>query len=207
MPEANQMRISPNHLLVLALLLALSAGSVAACRGSVSSPDDDKLNVVVSIVPQKYFVERIGGEHVSVSVMVEPGANPATYEPKPGQLKALSSAAAYFSIGVPFEDAWLGKIAAANDEMVMVDTIASIERMPMDAHHHEEDARSGAHVGEHGDKKPIAPPGQPAPDPRRDNEDAEGGDKPHKDKPGGDCLKISAADGGAENNKGDERRK
>jgi zinc transport system substrate-binding protein len=134
------MRIAPNHLLVLTLLLALLAGSVTACRaGGTGLTSDGKLTVVVSIVPQKYFVERIGGEHVSVSVMVEPGANPATYEPKPEQLKSLSSAAVYFSIGVPFEDAWLDRIAAANADMMMVDTIVDIERMPMGEHRHEDE--------------------------------------------------------------------
>jgi len=86
-------------------------------------------------MPQKYFVERVGGEYVSVNVMVEPGASPATYEPKPEQLTALSEAAAYFSIGVSFENAWLDKIASANDEMMMVDTAAGIERVPIDAHY------------------------------------------------------------------------
>ncbi len=130
------MRIRLNRLVVFIVSFALVAGAAVACMQKASPADDDKLNVVVSIVPQKYFVERIGGEYVTVSVMVEPGNSPATYEPKPEQLKALSSAAAYFSIGVPFENAWLDKIAAANKEMVMVDTIASIERMgaPPDPH-------------------------------------------------------------------------
>jgi len=66
--------------------------------------------------------------------MVVPGANPATYEPKPEQLKALSRSAAYFSIGVPFEGAWLDKIAATNPQMVIVDTVAGIERIPIEAH-------------------------------------------------------------------------
>ena len=134
-----EMRTWPNRFFVLTLLAAFLAGTVTACcAGQPGLADDGKLDVVVSIVPQKYFVERIGGDYVSVSVMVEPGANPATYEPKPEQLKALSSAVAYFSIGVPFEDAWLEKIAAANEDMMMVDTITDIERMPMEAHHHEE---------------------------------------------------------------------
>jgi zinc transport system substrate-binding protein len=140
------LRIPPHHhLLTLTLLIALLAGGAAACCANEPSPTDDgKLTVVVSILPQKYFVERIGGDHVSVGVMVEPGASPATYEPRPEQLKALNSAAAYFSIGVPFEDAWLAKIAAANTGMMMVDTIAGIERMPMETRHaHEEGEEHG----------------------------------------------------------------
>ncbi|MBW1797705.1 MAG: zinc ABC transporter substrate-binding protein, partial [Deltaproteobacteria bacterium] len=63
--------------------------------------------VFVSIVPQKYFVEKIGGDLVKVSIMVKPGASPAIYEPKPGQMVALSRAKVYYAIGVPFEKAWL----------------------------------------------------------------------------------------------------
>ncbi len=100
-----------------------------------------KLQLVVSILPQKYFVERIGGEYVSVEVMVEPGASPATYEPKPQQLRKLSKADAYVSIGVPFENAWMNRITAANREMLIVDTTQDIERMPMAAHIHDEDKK------------------------------------------------------------------
>ena len=106
---------------------------------------DGKLMVTVSILPQQYFVERIGGEHVAVNVMVAPGDSPHTYEPKPEQMTALSNSAAYFSIGVEFEEVWLDKIAAANEDMLMVDLIANIERMPMDSH---EDEDGGAHEGE-----------------------------------------------------------
>ena len=97
----------------------------------VEPASSEKLQVTVSILPQKYFVERIGGEYVDVNVMVLPGESPATYEPKPNQLKALSQAGAYFSIGVPFEDAWMDRIAAANPGMMIVDTTTGIDRMPM----------------------------------------------------------------------------
>jgi zinc transport system substrate-binding protein len=102
------------------------------------SPADGKLAVTVSVVPQQYFVERIGGEHVAVTVMVGPGDNPTTYEPKPAQLKALSRSAAYFSVGVAFENVWLDRIAGANLDMRIVDTIEGIERHPMDTHNHPE---------------------------------------------------------------------
>jgi zinc transport system substrate-binding protein len=76
-------------------------------------------------------VERIGGEHVEVNVMVQPGDEPATYEPKPEQLIALSKTAAHFSLGVPFESTWLSRIASANPKMMIVNTANDIERMPI----------------------------------------------------------------------------
>ena len=94
--------------------------------------------VFVSIVPQKYFAEKIGGELIKVSVMVKPGASPATYEPKPKQMVALSKAKIYYAIGVPFERVWLQKIREANPEMLVVHTDEGVEKRPMKAHHHGE---------------------------------------------------------------------
>lgn len=116
-------------------VLVLIGVLLVGCGKPNFSGSTDKLSVTVSIVPQKYFVERIAGERVVVNVMVLPGNNPATYEPKPEQLTALSEAVAYFSIGVPFEEVWLDKIAAANDRMMMVDTAAGIRRVPVDGHY------------------------------------------------------------------------
>jgi len=91
----------------------------------------------VSILPQKYFVEKIGGDLVDVAVMVEPGASPHTYEPKPKQMVALAKTTIYFAIGVPFETTWLAKIAATNPNMLVVHTEADIKKIPMRGHHHQ----------------------------------------------------------------------
>ena len=117
------------------LRLLLTAAVLTGCGQTAASRDKDTLQITVSILPQKYFVERIGGEHVSVNVMVEPGASPATYEPKPEQLRALGQADAYISIGVPFEDAWLERMLGANPDMLVVDTTQGIEKAPMGARH------------------------------------------------------------------------
>jgi zinc transport system substrate-binding protein len=107
------------------------------------------LHVFVSIVPQKYFVQQIGKDLVDVRVMVPPGASPATYEPKPKQMAALSRAKIYFSIGVPFENAWLGKIAAANPEMKIIPTDQGIDKIPMQAHDDDEEDNHYAQGRQH----------------------------------------------------------
>jgi zinc transport system substrate-binding protein len=78
-------------------------------------------------------VQQIGKERVTVGVMVQPGANPATYEPKPSQMAALATTAIYFAIGVPFERSWLENIAAANPRLRVVHTDGGIEKRPMAA--------------------------------------------------------------------------
>jgi len=113
---------------IAAVRLLLVAGVLAGCGQQTTPTVSAALHVTVSILPQRYFVERVGGEYVTVNVMVEPGANPATYEPQPEQLRALNLADVYFSIGVPFEDVWLERFASVNENLLLVDTTQGIER-------------------------------------------------------------------------------
>lgn len=81
-------------------IYCLLVGIVVSCS---SSPDKDR-TVSVSILPQRYFVERIAGDFVKVNVMIPPGANPAASDLSPEQLKALYNSSVYFAIGyLPFE--------------------------------------------------------------------------------------------------------
>jgi len=95
--------------------------------------------VTVSIVPQKYFVEKIAKDKVKVNVMVTPGASPATYEPKTSQMRQLSKSDIYFSIDVPFEKAWLERFKSVNKKMLIVDTDEGIKKEQIAAHHHEDE--------------------------------------------------------------------
>ena len=84
--------------------------------------------VTVSIVPQKFFVDRISGGDFSVMVMIPPGHSPATYEATPAQLRQLSQSALYFRIGhIPFEAAQMDNLRAVNRAMKVVDTSAGIQ--------------------------------------------------------------------------------
>jgi zinc transport system substrate-binding protein len=102
------------------------------------------LDVFVSILPQKYFTERVGGEEVKVSVMVRPGMSPGNYEPTPQQMDALSRTAMFFRIGVPFEEKWLPKLRELNPAMNIVDTRAGITLLPMKAHSHDGESAAAA---------------------------------------------------------------
>jgi zinc transport system substrate-binding protein len=108
-----------------------------------------QLMVFVSIAPQKYFVQQIGKNLVDVQVLVPPGASPATYEPKPSQMAALARADAYVSIGVPFEHAWLDKIAKTNPRMQMVAGDQGIQKLAMASHHPEPGQHAGPALDPH----------------------------------------------------------
>jgi zinc transport system substrate-binding protein len=97
--------------LLLLLALALPAPAPAA---------DERLSVYVSIPPQKYFLERIGGEYMDISVMLGAGDNPHNYDPSPRKVAGLAGARAYFTIGVPFEQIWQPRMQAVNHELEFI---------------------------------------------------------------------------------------
>ena len=124
--------VKASIVIVLTLTYGLAASGWAAERASV----------FVSIAPQVYFVQQIGKDLVDVHVLVEPGADPHTYEPKPQQMVALSKAVLYFAIGIEFETAKLAKITAVNPRMQVVHTDHGIMKPPM-ATHDDHDAKDG----------------------------------------------------------------
>ncbi|MEJ2729878.1 MAG: zinc ABC transporter substrate-binding protein [Deltaproteobacteria bacterium] len=139
--------------LILIGIFLVSATFLLICRGHAQA--SEKMPVFVSIVPQKYFLQQIGGQRLEVQVMVQPGASPATYEPKPRQMVAISRGRIYFAIGVPFEKTWLKKIAAANPDMQVVHTDRDIQKIPMAANSIESERHGEKdHQEQHGEFDP-----------------------------------------------------
>jgi zinc transport system substrate-binding protein len=101
---------------------------------------NEKPLVFVTIVPQKYFVQQIAKGLVNVEVMVQPGADPHTYEPKPQQMVNVSKAKLYFAIGIEFERANLSKIISTNPQIKVVPTDRGIKKISMAAYDHHEEA-------------------------------------------------------------------
>ena len=108
------------------------------------------LNIMVSILPQVDFVERIGGDKVRVAEMIPPGFSPATYNPSPAQLRKLQNADIYFRIGhIPFERAQMSRLQKLNTKMEVVDTSKGIELLKLAAHHHHDDNHDHKHHKDH----------------------------------------------------------
>lgn len=115
---------SSTALLLILIFLVFGCGSRQQQDSQeITKTNNDKIQVSVSILPQKYFVERIGGDKAAINVMIPPGHNHAVYEPSPQQMKTLSRSNIYFRIGyIVFEQAWMENFKAINRNMRIVDT-------------------------------------------------------------------------------------
>lgn len=102
-------------LVIIVLLMITGCGQRAPKTG-------DKQVILVSILPQKTFVEKIAGNDFNVSVLVPHGANPTTYSLLPAQMAEITHATAWFKMGyVGFELSWGDKITQTNPDMKVVD--------------------------------------------------------------------------------------
>lgn len=137
--------IGTSRLFFTLALVPVLLFSVVACTPEAEI--NDRMGVVVTVLPQAEFVENVGGERVRVTVMVPPGASPHTYEPKPAQMTALAEAEIYAKVGsgVEFELVWMDKLVATNKEIVVIDCSEGVELQEMMAEdeHDEDDEHPG----------------------------------------------------------------
>ncbi len=127
-------------------LLALCLCCVA-CHAEKAGQFEPAVIAFVSVPPQAYLVERVGGDHVTVEVLVGPGQSPATFEPTPRQMTRLDEAQVYFRIGVPFENTLLPEVQAIYPDLKVCDLREGIELLEIEdghQHRHEGDDRGVA---------------------------------------------------------------
>lgn len=127
------------------LFIALISFLIGSCSNSHQKENSDKSVITVSVLPQKYFIEKIAGDIFSVNVMIPPGASPVTYEPTPKQMKELSHSDIYFRIGhIEFEKSWMKKLQNINSDMKVYDQ-SKVTNLIYAEHSHEGHDHHGHH--------------------------------------------------------------
>ena len=125
------------------LMLSTSICLVCAFSSLAAGVAKAALEVVVSIAPQEWLVDRLGGEAVHSEILVPAGQDPHSFEPKPRQIAHLAKARLYFTVGLPFEERLREKITGAGMPLRFVDSAAGITKIPFSEHEHEDDAGHG----------------------------------------------------------------
>ncbi len=104
-------------------------------------------SVVVSIEPQKFFVEKVAGDRIHVEVLVPTGKEPETYVPTPDKIKKLAQSRVFFRIGFPSEETFLPKLKTLAPNLKVVDTREGLPLRSMEEHAHDHDHNHGDHEG------------------------------------------------------------
>ncbi|GHU17968.1 ABC transporter substrate-binding protein [Spirochaetia bacterium] len=142
-------RIFFGAVLLLIILLIVSCFRSNAAQKSDSNfaadkPFAAKPLIAASILPQSWFIERIGGERVRTMVLVGPGQNPHNYEPTPKQMAALAEAQVWLLSGAEFEIGLRPKIESLFPRLIIVDGTAGVNFRSLEEHEDDEHEHSGA---------------------------------------------------------------
>jgi zinc transport system substrate-binding protein len=126
-------------------LLLIPALLLSAC--TARKADDGKPVVTVTILPLRYFVEQLSGDHFQINVLVPPGASHHNYDPTPRQLQELEKSGALFINGhLGFENAWVPKMRSNYHGLQIVDLSEGVDLITVEG-------GEGSHAGESGEMK------------------------------------------------------
>ena len=110
----------------------------------------------VSVPPHAYFVDRIGGEHVEVGLLVRASDDPHSFNPTPGQVAGVVRAQLFFRTGMPFEETLVRRLQRATRDIRVVDLregIDVIEGIPCAGDHHHSKHGEDSHHHHHHDQE------------------------------------------------------
>ncbi len=135
-------------------VLACSPKPSSAPAEKFSSLPEEAIEVMVSIAPQRYFVQRIGGELAHVTIIAPPDYSPEIYQVTPRQMDAFNDTDIYFLIGMPFEEELVKRITATFPNVSIADTRDGVQMLSSTHHDHNHDADVHGHH-HHGDDPHI----------------------------------------------------
>lgn len=123
------MMMKKQYLLVLiAIFMMFAVAIITLVITTSDSEDEAKVQVLVSIQPQKQFVKEVGGAHVEVKALLEPGESPATSSLTSSDIQQIEQSDVYFRIGyIPFEKSNIEKIKSLNPDMQVVQITDEVE--------------------------------------------------------------------------------
>ena len=155
----------PAIVITSAFLTLVAALVLTSCDqgGKPISPSEpnsptDSLRLAVSIPPQAELIRRIAGNHISedpvhITVFVGTGQDPHHFSATPKQIMDLGTASAYFTIGMPFENALVEKLGATIPGLRIYNMAEGLGVVEEIDHGNERDQSDHAHAHGHGDSE------------------------------------------------------
>lgn len=140
-------------LLVLLLLAACAAPTprVGPEPGVLLTPSPtpqekgEPLRVAATTTIVGDVVARVGGDAIQLTVLLPPGADPHTYEPRPADLAAIAQAHVLFVNGLGLEEFLERTLRNVAGDLPVVSVSEGIQPRPLEEPHEEEGKEGEAH--------------------------------------------------------------
>lgn len=104
-------RIMRPTLWKLCIFLLGAVAILAACKQKTPQVDSGKLRIVTTLFPLYDFVRNVGGDSVEVTLLLPPGVEPHSFEPKPEDVLKVARADIFIYTSVEMEP-WAEKLVS-----------------------------------------------------------------------------------------------
>jgi len=142
MPAKTRNRLEPTRIAAALLSVLLAA---AGCGPSDEQAENYGPEAFVTLPPLAFLARQIAGEHVRISVLVRPGANPHTYAATPKQIIELNRGGLLLHAGTAFEQTLASRLTRDNDKLTATSVAQGIAHSKAESdhdhdhdHHHDE---------------------------------------------------------------------
>jgi zinc transport system substrate-binding protein len=134
-------------------LVLLAVCGLWGCKQNIPPADNGKLQVVTTLFPLYDFSRQIAGDKADVSLLLPPGVEAHSFEPKPGDIIKINRADVFIYTG-PFMEPWVEDILKGiiNKKLVVVDSSKDIKLVSEE--HHEGGENQAEHEHYHGGMDP-----------------------------------------------------
>ncbi|MDL2217155.1 metal ABC transporter substrate-binding protein [Christensenellaceae bacterium OttesenSCG-928-M15] len=132
--------------ITMAVILLIGLAACKPAQGTQAASDSG-LKVVATIFPAYDFAREIGGQYVSLTMLLPPGSESHGYEPTPRDMQAIAGCDVFLCIGGESE-AWVDNLTASIDMegIAMVRLIEVADHVLEEEHDH---AHDGADHSDH----------------------------------------------------------
>lgn len=125
-----------NIFFVITIIISLIIGFYG-CKKNANQ-DTKKIRIVTTLFPLYEFSKEIAGANATVELLLPPGAEPHSFEPKPKDIAKLNNADLLVYTG-QFMEPWVEKIlkTVENKSLIIVDASQGVRLLKTkDSHHH-----------------------------------------------------------------------
>lgn len=124
------------YFIIIVLFLLILFILTSCVKREEEVVNEKKLKVVTSLFPLKEFSQAVGGERAEVDLLLPPGAEAHTWEPKPSDILKLSNADIFIYIGAGMEP-WIHDIlkGTKNQDLSIVEARQGLQLIRSDARH------------------------------------------------------------------------
>ena len=131
----------------------LAVCSLWGCKQNIPVSGDDKLQGVATLFPLYDFSRQIAGDKAKVSLLLPPGTEAHTFEPKPGDIIKISKADLFIYTG-PFMEPWVEEVLVGivNKKLAVINASTGIQLAGQE--HHDDAAQAEEHQHHHGQFDP-----------------------------------------------------